>query len=254
MALWLMEFALHTSSFICGIVTAALVANVQARNQGMCLLYGTLQYNTSVQFVSVTSSSDPALCRFVTAISGSVAVFSLLQLLQLLCCVCACCGGKGLRGCPCGILTGVMCELLVFFLLITGCILKIGRDTLCRSLPQTHFNRCEDAQNTHWTIPNSGYQFYSHLHSAEICVWVSLCCLLVAGLLACVQQGRGSTLGPAETTPVLGLGPAETTPVLGHGPAETTPVLGLGLGQSSGSACGHTWTDYLGDFYDDYDV
>ncbi|XP_052417805.1 transmembrane protein 179B-like isoform X2 [Carassius gibelio] len=45
--------------------------------------------------------------------------------------------------------------VFLFFLLVTGCILKIVRDRLCDSVIQTvkNITRCEEAQNKPWTSP-----------------------------------------------------------------------------------------------------
>ncbi|XP_063070467.1 transmembrane protein 179B-like [Engraulis encrasicolus] len=127
----------------------------------------------------------------------------------------------------------MMCLLLSFFLLITGCVLKIGTDQLCHSLPPTLFHRCEDAQDVHWTMPNSGHQFYTHLHSAELCVWVSLCFLLVSGFLACLPRGDGG--GPGETS---------------GGPVVSGPSLGYGSGGTSPFTLGDHLPSFDFDFYD----
>ncbi|KAL2079511.1 hypothetical protein ACEWY4_025255 [Coilia grayii] len=209
--LLLLELALYTSCFICGIVTAALVTIVQGHTGGKCLLYGVLVYNESAKVIDVSSSSYPSLCYFVSAISVCVAIFCFSLTLYFV--YSSCMDGDIRRERLWLNVTLGMCGVFLFFLLISGCILKIGRDKLCETLPQTHFNRCEDAQNVKWASPYIGSKFYSSLHSAETSVWVNFFFWLIIGGLAFFQRRKGSTeyrsggenagATPSETEPFL---------------------------------------------------
>ncbi|XP_041927108.1 transmembrane protein 179B-like [Alosa sapidissima] len=192
--LLVLQVVLYTASFICGIVTAVLVTIVQAQNEGKCLLYGTLQYDNSTATISVTSSGDPSVCNFAMAIPVCVTVFCF----SLICYSCVC--GQGSGGRLCVNITLGMSGLLMFLLIISGCLLKIGRDKLCESLPLPQFNRCDDAQNVQWDISKSGSRFYTLLHSAEISVWVNFFCLLFVGGLAIAQCSPGTSGGGGRAT------------------------------------------------------
>ena len=91
-----------------------------------------------------------------------------------------------------------LCGAFLFLLLIAGCVLKIGRDSLCSSVTSTVPNvtkcnntqkrhcqnellkmsdlmlvaffckSCEDAQNKSWTSPFKGESFYKSLFKAEV--------------------------------------------------------------------------------------
>ncbi|KAK1890089.1 Transmembrane protein 179B [Dissostichus eleginoides] len=78
--LLLLELALYSSCFICGIVTAASITIVQGNFGGRCMLYGLVNYNATASLIGVQSSSPPSLCYFVSAISVLVA-------LPLTCCL-----------------------------------------------------------------------------------------------------------------------------------------------------------------------
>ncbi|XP_012676094.2 transmembrane protein 179B [Clupea harengus] len=208
--LLLLELAIYTSCFICGIVTAALVTIVQGHSGGKCLLYGTLQYNASAKVISVTSSSHPSLCYFVSAISVCVAIFCFSLTLYW---VYSCClDGEVSRERLWLNVTLGMCGVFLFFLLITGCILKIGTDKLCDSI-QPSYPSCEDAQNIPWASPDSGSKFYSSLRSAEASVWVNFFFWLIIGGLAFAQRRKGNAeyRGGGEVT---GASPSETEPFL----------------------------------------
>eukprot|EP00064_Thunnus_orientalis_P016636 superscaffoldBa00003344_g16704 len=91
-----------------------------------------------------------------------------------------------------------VCGVFLFFLLITGCMLKIGRDSLCTSVIQTvpNITRCEDAQTRKWVSPLKGGRFYNSLHKAETAVWVNFFFWLIIGVLVVIQrrQSTGSKL------------------------------------------------------------
>lgn len=94
-----------------------------------------------------------------------------------------------------------LCGAFLFFLLVTGCVLKIGRDSLCSSVtstvpnvtrcdrpPKRYFflnqivhskcfnarfsffslKSCEEAQNRTWSKPFKGERFYNSLLKAEV--------------------------------------------------------------------------------------
>ncbi|KAG5260857.1 hypothetical protein AALO_G00297350 [Alosa alosa] len=210
--LLLLELALYASCFICGIVTAALVTIVQGHSGGKCLLYGVLQYNASSKVIDVTSSSLPSLCYFVSAISVCVAIFCFSLTLYWVYSSCVDGEVRSRERLWLNVTLG-MCGVFLFFLLISGCVLKIGRDKLCESLPKSTFNRCDEAQNYTWAKPYSGSKFYSSLQSAETSVWVNFFFWLIIGGLTFFQLRKGSTeyRGGGEDA---GASPSETEPFL----------------------------------------
>ncbi|XP_063042312.1 transmembrane protein 179B [Engraulis encrasicolus] len=211
--LLLLELALYASCFICGIVTAALVTIVQGHTEGKCLLYGVLTYNDTAKLISVSSTSHPSLCYFVSGISVCVAIFCFSLTLYWV--YSSCVDGDIRRERLWLNVTLGISGVFLFFLLISGCILKIGRDKLCQSLPQNAFDRCEDAQQVTWAAPYNGDKFYSSLHSAETSVWVNFFFWAIIGGLAFFQRRKGSTEyrgGSGGGENIVGASPGETEP------------------------------------------
>ncbi|XP_037613907.1 transmembrane protein 179B [Sebastes umbrosus] len=194
--LLLLELALCACSFVCGIVTAASITIVQGNFGGRCLLYGLVRYNVTAGVIGIQSSSASSLCYFVSAISVLVAVvcFSLSMYWAYTFCI----DGEIRRERMWMNLIIVVSGVFLFFLLITGCMLKIGRDSLCNSVIQSvpNITRCEDAQARKWASPIRGERFYTSLYKAETAVWVNFFFWLIIGILMIVQrrQSFGSKL------------------------------------------------------------
>ncbi|XP_019898653.1 transmembrane protein 179B isoform X2 [Esox lucius] len=183
---------------------------------GFCVLYGTVGYNVSSDAITVQSSSSPSLCYFVSSISVCVAVFCFSTTLYWIytCCL----DGVVTRERLWLNVTLVLCGVFLFFLLVTGCVLTIGRDTLCESVTQSvpRVNSCQEAQNRTWLKPYIGTQFYTGLHTAGTAVWVNLFFWILIGILVGIQRGQGSggSLIGADSSST----PSETEPFL-HRPA-----------------------------------
>ncbi|XP_077083866.1 transmembrane protein 179B [Siphateles boraxobius] len=211
--LLLLELLLYGSCFICGIITAASVTISQGSFDGKCMLYGSVYLNnTSASSISVQASSSPSLCYFVSAISVCVAVFCFSLSLYWVYIVCF--DGEVKREKLWMNVTLVLSGVFLFFLLVTGCILKIGRDRLCDSVLNTLTNikKCEEAQDKSWSSPISGSQFYSRLHCAEIAVWVNFFFWMIIAGLVLLQRNKGSetqsggeepSVTPSETEPLF---------------------------------------------------
>ncbi|KAK2862800.1 hypothetical protein Q5P01_002333 [Channa striata] len=186
--LLLLELGLYASSFVCGIVAAASITIAQGDFGGLCMLYGLVKYNESSGLIGVQSSSSASLCYFVSAISVMVAVVcfsvSLFWLYNY------CVEGVVRRERMCMNLIVAVCGVFLFFLLVTGCMLKIGRDTLCTSVMSsiTNVTRCEEAQSKKWASPLKGEWFYNRLHRAETAVWVNFFFWLIIGVLVIIQR------------------------------------------------------------------
>ncbi|XP_061566721.1 transmembrane protein 179B [Cololabis saira] len=190
--LLLLELALYASCFICGIVTAASVTIVQGNFGGLCMLYGRTSYNATANVIVIQSSSSASLCYFISAISIMVAVVCFSLSLYWLYCVCI--EGEMKRERLWMNLIMFVCGIFLFFLLISGCMLKIGRDSLCDSIIHTVHNvtSCEQAQARNWSAPLHGQNFYNNLHKAETAVWVNFFFWLFIGVLMVVHRRQSS--------------------------------------------------------------
>lgn len=190
--LLLLELALYASCFVCGIVAAASITIVQGNFGGRCMLYGLVNYNTSAGVIGVQSSSSSSLCYFVSAISVLVAVVCFSLSLYWLYTFCM--DGEIRRErIWMNLIIGVS-GVFLFFLLITGCMLKIGRDSLCNSIIHSvpNITRCEDAQAKKWASPLKGEKFYNSLYKAETAVWVNFFFWLIIGGLVIFQRRQSS--------------------------------------------------------------
>uniref|UniRef100_A0A1A8LUR9 Transmembrane protein 179B n=1 Tax=Nothobranchius pienaari TaxID=704102 RepID=A0A1A8LUR9_9TELE len=211
-----LELVLYACCFICGIVTAATLTIVQGSFQGQCVLYGTVSYNGTI---GVQSSSSASLCYFVSAISILVAVVCFSLVLYWVYTLCM--EADVQRACVWLNLIMVVSGVFLFFLLIAGCVLKIGRDKFCDSimLAVPNLTRCQDAQNSKWAGQLHGESFYSNLHKAETVVWVNFFFWLIIGVLVILQrrQSSGSKMIPTPAGALFG--DSETTA------AETEPFF-----------------------------
>ncbi|XP_043100977.1 transmembrane protein 179B [Puntigrus tetrazona] len=204
----LLELLLYASCFICGIITAASVTISQGSFDGKCMLYGLVHLNSSS--IDVVSSSSPSLCYFVSAISVCVAIFCFS--LTLYWTYMAFVDGEVKREKLWMNVTLGFSGVFLFFLLVTGCILKIGRDTLCDSVIREvkNITKCEEAQNKIWKSPINGSQFFSRLHSAETAVWVNFFLWLIIAVLILIQRNKGSEIRSEGEDPSAT--PSETEP------------------------------------------
>lgn len=194
--LLLLELCLYASCFVCGIVTAASITIVQGNFGGRCMLYGLVSYNTTASYIGVQSASSSSLCHFVSAISVMVAVVCFSMSLYWLYSFCI--DGEIKRERVWMNMIMAACGAFLFFLLITGCMLKIGRDSLCKSVVQAvpNITRCEEAQTRTWVTPIKGARFYNSLYKAETSVWVNFFCWLIIGVLVIIQRRQSSGVKP----------------------------------------------------------
>ncbi|KAJ8338068.1 hypothetical protein SKAU_G00370340 [Synaphobranchus kaupii] len=208
---WLLvlELGLYAGCFICGIVAAASVTITQGHFAGRCILYGSVHYNTTSHSLTLVNSSSPSLCYFVTGISVCIAVYCFSLTLYWI--YTNCVDQDVRRGRLCMNVTLVLCGVFLFFLLVTGCVLKIGRDHLCESVIHSPaITRCEEAQDKPWSTPYVGTQFFSSLRSAETSVWVNFFFWMLIAAAVVVQRrqgsefvarGEGTSGNPSETEP-----------------------------------------------------
>ncbi|XP_017283482.1 transmembrane protein 179B [Kryptolebias marmoratus] len=221
--LLLLELALYSSCFICGIITAASLTIVQGHFGGLCLLYGRVSYNATANTTGVQASSSVSLCYFVSAISIMVAVVCFSMVLSWVYTLCTE-GGVRRERVWMNLVIAVS-GVFLFFLLVTGCVLKVGRDSLCDSIRTVvpNVSRCDEAQSRKWAKPLQGDKFYSDLHKAETAVWVNFFLWLIIGVLVFVQQRQssGAKLVPAPAGALFGdssVTPAETEPFFNQPP------------------------------------
>ncbi|KAF5905419.1 transmembrane protein, partial [Clarias magur] len=163
--LLLLELALNACCFICGIITAASVTLSQGDFSGKCLLYGSVRLNGSE--IDLSWSSASSLCYFVSAISVCIAVFCFSTSLYWVYTLFV--DGEVRRERIWMTLSLGVCGVFLFFLLVTGCILNLGRNKLCESVTSTvpNVTRCDQAQSKKWKSPFIGSSFYSKLQNAE---------------------------------------------------------------------------------------
>ncbi|XP_035290344.1 transmembrane protein 179B [Anguilla anguilla] len=190
--LFVLELVMYAGCFVCGIIAAALLTITQGHFSGQCLLYGSVHYNTSTQSLDPDTFSSPSLCYFIAAISISVAVCCFSFILYWA--YSKCMGDRLQRETLWLNVTLGVCGVFLFFLLVSGCILRVGRDRLCLSVLQSMplLDSCEQAENETWAYPYSGSQFYTGLHNTEKSVWVNFFFWVVIVAVVTVQRRWGS--------------------------------------------------------------
>uniref|UniRef100_A0A8C0BK79 Transmembrane protein 179B n=1 Tax=Buteo japonicus TaxID=224669 RepID=A0A8C0BK79_9AVES len=149
---------------------------------GWCILYGTVSWNGTA--LVPKSFSHISLCYFVSAVSVVVALYCFSLLLYG---IYGCCTNEDRTWLSIAL---VVAFIILFFLLIAACILRVGMDALCASIVQTKsLSSCQDAEHKPW-VSYSPTRFYSNLYSAQASAWVNvfLWCLLTTRLL--VQRRR----------------------------------------------------------------
>ncbi|XP_051918712.1 transmembrane protein 179B [Hippocampus zosterae] len=190
--LLLLELVLYACCFVCGIVTAASLTVVQGNFGGLCMLYGLVSYNATESIIGVQVSSSASVCYFVSAISIMVAVLCFSLSLYWLYAIFI--DGNVQREHVWMNAALVMCGVFLFFLLISGFVLKIGRDVLCNSVIHgvPNITSCEGAQTKKWVHPIKGDNFFSGLQKAETAVWVNFFFWLLIGVLVIIQRRQNS--------------------------------------------------------------
>uniref|UniRef100_A0A8D0BVW5 Transmembrane protein 179B n=1 Tax=Salvator merianae TaxID=96440 RepID=A0A8D0BVW5_SALMN len=207
---WLLlaEVALNGAAFLCGIISASSLTVTQGEFGGRCILYGSVIYNGTL---NLSSSSHVSVCYFVSAISILTAIFSFLAMLFIIYNNCFVDRQltdiiwiKGLLGFVAGV---------IFFLLISACILRVGMDTLCGSiLKSTAASSCQKAQHRQWAKPYNAEKFYDNLYTAEAAAWVNFffwCLKAVLLVVKCVSKDsswplQSNQTGSDETSPIVG--------------------------------------------------
>ncbi|XP_062820930.1 transmembrane protein 179B [Anolis carolinensis] len=205
--LLLAGLALSAASFLCGVICASALTVTQGEFGGRCILYGSVSYNGSI---TLSASSPPSLCRFVSAVSILTSVLSFVVLIRGIYSTCFGDGtpdsGVWLKG-SLAVSAGVL-----FFLMISACILRVGMDALCASIHRAAAAlSCQEAQHQKWVPPIRPERFYDNLYTAEAAAWVNFFfwCLMIAML--CVSYFGES---PSRTLRVGGQSD-EAAPIIG---------------------------------------
>ncbi|KAM4713840.1 transmembrane protein 179B isoform 1-T3 [Anableps anableps] len=221
--LLLLELGLYACCFVCGIVAAASLTIVQGNFGGLCMLYGRVSYNATGNLIGVLASTSPSLCYFVSAISIVVAVVCFSLSLYLVYAFCM--DGEMRRERVWTNLMIFVSGIFLFFLLVTGCMLKIGRDSLCDSILHAvpNVTRCDEVQSKKWVSPLQGERIYTNLHKSETAVWVNFFFWLIIGALVMVQgrQSSGAKFIPTPRGALFGepvATAAETEPFFNRPP------------------------------------
>ncbi|XP_062868200.1 transmembrane protein 179B [Trichomycterus rosablanca] len=192
---WLLtlELVLHAGSFMCGVITAAKLTITQGHFAGECVLYGSINHNTSDQSLTLESSSSSSLCYFLSAISVCVAVYCFFAILYW---IYTSCVNEEVKRRSVWLSVSVgLCGLFLILLIISGCVIRIGRDSLCLSVLHNvpSISTCEEVQNRTWSSPYTGSQFYTELSSAEKSVWVSFFFWLLMMAVVVVQRRQAAS-------------------------------------------------------------
>ncbi|XP_042295201.1 transmembrane protein 179B [Sceloporus undulatus] len=208
----LVGLALHAASFLCGVICASALTVTQGEFGGRCILYGSVVNNGSL----VLSATSPAsLCNFVSTVSILTAILSFVALLRG---IYRSCFGNGHP------LDGVWVKgslsvsaVVLFFLMVSACILRVGMDAFCTSIHQAVAAiSCQEAQHQPWVSPYHSERFYDNLYTAEAAAWVNFffwCLMSVMVFMEWFSKApsgplRGSGLSRTEETdPIFGAGP-----------------------------------------------
>ncbi|KAF7238343.1 hypothetical protein EYD10_14911 [Varanus komodoensis] len=130
-AFQLAGLGLSAAAFLCGIICASALTVTQGEFGSQCILYGSVRYNGTLSLSRVSHSS---LCYFVSATSVLASILSFAVLFQG---IYHGCFGDGqsehtwFKG------SVAIAAAVLFFLLVSGCILRVGMDTLCAAIVQS---------------------------------------------------------------------------------------------------------------------
>ncbi|CAI5797835.1 Uncharacterized protein PODLI_1B030363 [Podarcis lilfordi] len=212
--LLLVELALNAAAFLCGVICSSALTVTQGEFGGQCILYGSVRYNGTL---SLSTSSHVSLCYFVSAVSLLAAISSFVALLRSV--YISCFGDSERRSGDVWVKAFlVISAVVLFFLLISACILRVGMDALCGSIhTSAAAPSCQEAQHRPWVQPYRAARFYDNLYTAEAAAWVNFFFWCLTALLLYLEsvgkfpfqppQSSGLTWTDDETAPIIGDGP-----------------------------------------------
>uniref|UniRef100_A0A8C8RQD6 Transmembrane protein 179B n=1 Tax=Pelusios castaneus TaxID=367368 RepID=A0A8C8RQD6_9SAUR len=119
--LQLAELALHGAAFLCGVICASALTVTQGEFGGRCILYGSVIKNGTA--LTLSHFSNISLCYFVSAISILIAVYCFSMLLYAM--------GTDRAWLTVNL---AVSAVILFFLLVSACILRVGMNSLCSSI------------------------------------------------------------------------------------------------------------------------
>ncbi|XP_020665910.3 transmembrane protein 179B [Pogona vitticeps] len=207
----LVELALSAAAFLCGIICASALTVTQGEFGGHCILYSSVLYNGTLW---LSSSSPVSLCYFVSAVSVLTSAVSFGILIHG---IYNCCFGDRqpdhtwVKG------SLALTAIILFFLMVSGCILRVGMDTLCNSIQKAvAATSCQEAQHRPWVQPYHAERFYDNLYTAEAAAWVNFFFWCLMAMLLFLEYFNRA---PGRPFPGSGLTwNEETAPIFGEGP------------------------------------
>ncbi|XP_067877974.1 transmembrane protein 179B-like [Heterodontus francisci] len=189
-----LELLVYGAAFICGIVTAALVTVTQGEFGSRCILYGAAKWNTTSKSLGLVQFGSGSLCGFISAVSVVIAVYCFCTVFYFIYANCIEGASRGLRWLTACL---VMSCIYLFFLLVSGCLLRVGLNSFCQSILAEHeIKSCSDAEKRNWTAPYNGSRFYQNFTSAETSTWVNFFFWIVVLALLIVQRKQGDDFKP----------------------------------------------------------
>ncbi|KPP59047.1 transmembrane protein 179B-like [Scleropages formosus] len=189
---------------------------LQGQFAGQCILYASVSYNRSAEAIKLQGFGSSTLCYFVSAVSVCVAIYCSVLILYWI--YSSCVDDRTQRTSLWTSVSLGACGIISFFLLVSGCILRIGKDHLCLSIINSAptVTSCKGAENETWLSPYDGRQFYSNLQSAEKSVWVNLFFWVLIVIIMSVQRCQGAEVRPGRGN--MNWTPSETEPFLHRPP------------------------------------
>ncbi|XP_032089883.1 transmembrane protein 179B [Thamnophis elegans] len=189
----LLELALNAAALLAALGCAAALGLAQWGFGGKCILYGSVGYNGTLNLLT---SSPASLCYFISAVSGLTAIFTLVSLLRGLYSLCY---GDG-HLVHAWIRTSlVVSATLLFFLLVSACVLRVGMDVFCSSIQRSKAAAsCQEAQQRPWVKPYRPGKFYDNLYAAQATAWVNFFFWFLMSFLLFVECIRKAPYQPVE--------------------------------------------------------
>ncbi|XP_039215820.1 transmembrane protein 179B [Crotalus tigris] len=191
----LLELALNAAALLAALGCAAALALAQGAFGGQCILYGSVRYNANGT-LSLVSSSPPSLCYFISAISALTAIFTVVALLRG---IYSMCYRDGHLTHPWIKTSLVVSATLLFFLLVSACVLRVGMDVFCGSIRKSKAAAsCQEAQRRSWIPPYQAGKFYDNLYAAQAMAWVNFLFWFLMSFLLFVECIRKAPYQPLQ--------------------------------------------------------
>ncbi|XP_013917065.1 PREDICTED: transmembrane protein 179B-like, partial [Thamnophis sirtalis] len=93
----------------------------------------------------------------------------------------------------------VVSATLLFFLLVSACVLRVGMDVFCSSIQRSKAAAsCQEAQQHPWVKPYRPGKFYDNLYAAQATAWVNFFFWFLMSFLLFVECIRKAPYQPVE--------------------------------------------------------